>query len=400
MEKALVDLIKISNTVGKDSGLVQAGGGNTSAKTADGKYMYINASGTTLKDMSKQAGWRRVRLDTVLGIIRDRQLAKLETCAREREVINRLLLACDDNTKTGGRPSVEAHLHAMLDKYVVHLHPLVIGAYVNSRKGREQFEKLFQNEKFPPLWVPYADPGFMLAKKIARLVAGYQKQYGRNPAVMVAAKHGLFVTAATADAALRRVHKVIRVCSSKLREPKACIRKRPDWEAIIKAKLAIRRAIFDATGQYLPVHYVPATGPVAAFMARKDAPRLLATAAMNPAELVYANGPAMWLESCDVRTATRKLNALVGKGRKPPVAFIVSRLGLFIAADKKTSAVAAEVTVASLLVRTYAAKFGGVLALTKRQQDFINDWESEVLRKELASIPSVDRIVESVKAIV
>jgi rhamnose utilization protein RhaD (predicted bifunctional aldolase and dehydrogenase) len=369
MDKTLADLIRISNKVGKDSALVQGGGGNTSAKTADGKYMYIKVSGTALRDMSRQAGWRRVRLDGVLSIIRDRQIARLHTCAREREVINRLLLACDDDVKTGGRPSVETHLHAMLDKYVVHLHPLVIGAYVNSRKGREQFEKLFQNEKFPPLWVPYADPGFMLAKKIARLVAGYRKQYGRNPAVMVMAKHGLFVTAATADAALRRVRKVIRVCSSKLREPKARIRKRPDWEAVIKAKLAIRRAIFDATGQYLPVHYVPTTGPVAAFMARRDAPRLLATTAINQAELVYANGPAMWL-------------------------------GLFIAADKKTSAVVAEVTVASLLVRTYAARFGGVLALTKRQQDFINDWESEVLRKELTSIPSADKIVEAVKAIV
>lgn len=386
MEKVLTDLIKISNTVGKDSTLVQGGGGNTSTKTADGKYMYIKASGTALKDMSKRAGWRRVRLDAVLGIIRDRQLAKLETCAREREVINRLLLACDDDVKTGGRPSVEAPLHAMLDKYVVHLHPLVIGAYVNSRRGREQFERLFQNEKFPPLWVPYADPGFMLAKKIARLIAGYKKQYGRNPAVMVVAKHGLFVTAATADAALRRVRKVIRVCSSKLREPKARIRKRPDWEAIVKkAKLAIRRGIFDATGQYLPVHYVPTTGPVAAFMARKDAPGLLATAAINQAELVYANGPAMWLESCDVRTATRKLNALVGKGRKPPMAFIVKGLGLFMAADKKVWAVAAEVTTGSLQVRSWAAKFGGVLTLTKRQQDFINDWESEVLRKQLAS---------------
>ena len=29
------------------------GGGNTSVKTEDGRYMYIKASGTALKDMAK-----------------------------------------------------------------------------------------------------------------------------------------------------------------------------------------------------------------------------------------------------------------------------------------------------------------------------------------------------------
>ncbi len=40
MDKALADLIRISNVTGKDPTLVQGGGGNTSVKTADGKYMY------------------------------------------------------------------------------------------------------------------------------------------------------------------------------------------------------------------------------------------------------------------------------------------------------------------------------------------------------------------------
>ena len=75
MDKALADLIRISNATGKDSTLVQGGGGNTSVKTADGKYMYIKASGTALKDMTKKEGWRRIRLDAVLSVIRDKQLA-------------------------------------------------------------------------------------------------------------------------------------------------------------------------------------------------------------------------------------------------------------------------------------------------------------------------------------
>ena len=385
MDKALADLIRISNATGKDSTLVQGGGGNTSVKSADGKYMYIKASGTALKDMNKKEGWRRIRLDAVLSVIRDKQLAKLDAGTREPEVVDRLLLACDDDVKTGARPSVESHLHAFLDKCVIHLHPIAVGAYVNAKNGKAELEKLFAREGLPPLWVPYTDPGFTLAKKIANLVDDYQKQYGKKPAVMILEKHGLFVTAGTADTALRLVRKVIKLCSSKLKEPKVRKTKPPANRDITAAKSAIRKAVFDATGQDVPVSYFSTTGPVAAFMARKDAEKLLATPALNPDELVYANGSAMWVEKCDVNTITRKLKALVKGAQKPAAAFLVKDLGLFVAADKKTAPIIAEITEGSLRIRMWATKFGGILALTRREQDFINTWEAEAFRKKLAS---------------
>ena len=385
MNKALADLIKISNVTGKDATLVQGGGGNTSVKTEDGKYMYIKASGTALKDMSQNKGWRRMRLEPVLSIIADKALAKLEPEKREPEVVDRLLLACDDKVKGGARPSVEAHLHAILDKCVIHLHPLVVAAYVNAKNGKAVIGKLFKKEKFPPIWVPYTDPGFMLAKKIARLVGNYQKQFGKKPAVMILEKHGLFVTAKTADAALRLVRKVIKLCSSKLTKPKSRKIKPAAENDITAAKSAIRKAVHVATGQNLPVSYFPNINSIAAFMARKDAAKLLATPALNPDELVYANGSAMWLKNCDVKTITRKLTSLVKKGQKPAAAFIIKGLGLFVAADKKTAPVIAEITSTSVLIRIYAQKFGGILALNKRQQDFINNWEAEAFRKKLVS---------------
>ena len=385
MDKVLADLIRISNETGKDTTLVQGGGGNTSVKTADGKYMYIKASGTALKDMNTKKGWRRLRLAPVLSIIEDKSLAQLDAGKREPEVVDRLLLACDDKVTSGTRPSVESHLHSFLDKCVIHLHPLVVAAYVNAKNGKAEIEKLFKNETFPPLWVPYTDPGFMLAKKIAQLVADYQKQFGRKPAVMILQKHGLFVTSETADAALRLVRKVIKLCSSKLKEPKPRKTRPPADGNITAAKSAIREALFNATGQHLPVSYFPNIDSIAAFMARKDAAKLLATPALNPDELVYANGSAMWLENCDVKTITRKLTSLLSKGQKPAAAFIVKRLGLFVAAGQKTAPLIAEITACSVLIRMYALKFGGILALTKRQQDFISNWESEAFRKKLAS---------------
>ena len=385
MNKALADLIKISNITGKDSTLVQGGGGNTSVKTADGKYMYIKASGTALKDMNTRRGWRRLRLAPVLSIIEDNTLAKLDASKREPEVVNRLLLACDDKVVGGARPSVESHLHAFLDKCVIHLHPLVVAAYVNAKNGRREIEKLFKNEKFPPLWIPYTDPGLMLAKKIAKLVGYYQKQFGRKPAVMILQKHGLFVTAKTATAALSQVRKVIKLCKSKLKEQKPPKTKSPKVSDITAAKSAIHKALLDSVGLDLPVSHFPGNKPVAAFMARKDAAKLVGTLALNPDELVYANGTAMWLEKCDVKIITRKLKSLLRKSQKPTAAFIIKDLGLFVAANKKNAPLIAEITTCSVLIRMYATKFGGVLALNKRQQDFINNWESEAFRLKLAS---------------
>jgi len=385
MDKALEDLIRISNTTGKDSALVSGGGGNTSVKTPDGKYMYIKASGTALKDMSAKLGWRRLRLDAVLSVIEDKSLAKLDSSKREPAVVDRLLLACDDNVKSAARPSVESHLHAFLERCVIHLHPLVVAAYVNAKNGRAQIDKLFKNEKFPPVWVPYTDPGFMLAKRISKLVQNYQKQYGRKPAVMILEKHGLFVTAETPDAALRLVRRVIKLCSSKLKPIKPRKTKSPAKSDIAAAKEAIGKAILESTGQLLHVDYSSNNKSVAAFMARKNAAKLLATPALNPDELVYANGSAMWLENCDVITITRKLKSLVRRGQKPAAAFVVKGLGLFIAADEKAAPLIAEITTSSLIIRMHAAKFGGVLALNKRQQDFINNWESEAFRKKLVS---------------
>jgi NAD(P)-dependent dehydrogenase (short-subunit alcohol dehydrogenase family)/rhamnose utilization protein RhaD (predicted bifunctional aldolase and dehydrogenase) len=397
MDRALADLIRISNVTGKDPTLVQGGGGNTSVKTADGKYMYIKASGTALKDMNPKQGWRRLRLEPVLSIIEDKSLARLDAAVREPEVVNRLLLACDDDLNSAARPSVESHLHAFLGRCVIHLHPLVVAAYVNARNGRAELEKLFkkiENRKskienfLPPLWVPYMDPGFMLAKKIAKLAGDYQNQFGKRPAILFLEKHGLFVTAETADSALRLVRKVISLCSSKLTKVKtqsAKLKTVENPQKIVAAKLVIRKVVFDATGQYLPVSYFGNTEAVAGFISRKDVGKLLATPALNPDELVYANGSAMWLEKLDAKIIARKIRTRVGKRQKPPAAFLVKGLGLFVAADKKTAPIVAEITTGSLVIRMNAAKFGGILALTKRQQNFINNWESEAFRKQLAS---------------
>jgi NAD(P)-dependent dehydrogenase (short-subunit alcohol dehydrogenase family)/rhamnose utilization protein RhaD (predicted bifunctional aldolase and dehydrogenase) len=385
MNKVLADLIKISNTTGKDPALVLGGGGNTSVKTADGKHMYIKASGTALKDMNASLGWRRLNIEAVLSILQDKAIPKMDPIKRETEVVNRLLLSCDDQVTSGARPSVESHLHALLDTHVIHLHPLVVAAYVNARNGRAKIEKQLAKGGLVPLWVPYTDPGYMLAKRIAKLVGEYENEHGRKPGVLFLEKHGLFVTARSAGAALRLVRQVIQLCTDALKTPRPKSIKLPSAECVTGAKLALRNAVFQATGQYQPVSYYPMLEAVAPFMAHKEAKKLLSTPALNPDELVYANGTALWVDVPKANVLARKIKSLVQRGQKVPAAFVVKGLGLFVAAEKGLAGLIADITETSLKIRMYAASMGGVLALTKREQDFINTWESEAFRKKLVS---------------
>jgi rhamnose utilization protein RhaD (predicted bifunctional aldolase and dehydrogenase) len=362
-------------------------------KTADGRYMYIKASGTALKDMNAKEGWRRMRLEPVLAILKDKSLPKMDASTREPEVVNRLLLACDDNVKTIARPSVEAHLHACLDRCVIHLHPSAAGAYVNAKNG---MEKLFKDESLPPLWVPYTDPGYMLAKRIAGLVDGYQKQFGEKPAILFLEKHGLFITAKTAAGALRLVRRVMNRCNSRLKQPKPGIAKSVKREIISDVKLCIEKAYFEATGAHTTIWYYYSDA-IADFLRQKDAKKML-NGSLTPDELVYANGPAMWVElkkskksRSDImlegisKSIAGMLKRQIDTGRKISAAFLVKGVGLFVAGTEKIAPTVRDIVLYSIFIRTNAYCMGGILTLNKRQEDFINNWESEAFRKKLAS---------------
>jgi rhamnose utilization protein RhaD (predicted bifunctional aldolase and dehydrogenase) len=211
MNRTLAELIKISQRVGKDPDLTQGSSGNTSVKTPDGRFMFVKASGTALADMSAKKGWCKVTLQKIRVIIQDKKLAKLQAQKREEEIGRRLLGACE-GIKRNCQPSIETNLHAFLDKCVIHLHPIAIGAFIGSKKGKTELEKLFAGGKYPPLWVSYANPGFALARKLLVLAGKYRKKYGRLPQILFLEKHGLVVSASSGKKAVQLVRKVVNRC--------------------------------------------------------------------------------------------------------------------------------------------------------------------------------------------
>lgn len=376
MDRALAELIRVSNAVGRDSSFVQGSGGNTSVKTPDGKYMYVKASGTALKDMNCRVGWRRIRLDLVQAIIKDKSVARLNVRVRETEVAIRLLLACDDEKRTKARPSIEAHLHSVLDKCVIHLHPVAVLSYTCARNGRGILERLFKDEKFPPLWVSYADPGFKLARKIAKLTAYYQNRFRRKPAVLFLQKHGLIVSADSADDALRLLRKVIKRCSGRLTWLKSAKTKPLINKTITDVKLCIGQAFYRAAGRYVSVNYFY-DDLFAAFWRQKNGRKLLSFSALTPDELRYVNGPAMWVGDCNNEKIACRINSKIERDGKPPVAFLVEGKGLFVVGQRNHAIVIRDVVKSSLTIRVNASRMGGLISLNRAEREFINQWEAD-----------------------
>ncbi len=370
MNPALIELIKISKTVGNGRGLTQGGSGNTSVKTDDGKFMFIKASGTAIGDMSVKKGWRRMNLGKVRGIIEDKKLSKLSIKKREAQTAGRLLAACDDKTKGNCRPSIESNLHAFLDKCVIHLHPTAVGAFVNSKNGKGELQKLFAREKFPPLWVPYANPGYGLAKKLLGLCSRYEKKYGRLPGVVFLQKHGLLISAATEREAIQLVSKTITRCKKKVSMPVVKKIKRPDAKTVKRIKVIIREAFSRSMGKNGQVYFYD-NKRISAFANYAGTKRLLRSGPLDPGEIIYCNGPAVWVEEARQDKISDILKKQIKKRGRFPVAFLVKKAGLFVIGSVKSASIAQEVVSSSLFVRYNAQKFGGITALTKAEQDFI-----------------------------
>jgi len=377
MNEELRELVKISKAVGSDSSLVLGGFGNTSVKTADGRFMYIKQSGTALKDMTSRGGWRRLKLDSVVGILRDGSLAKMAAGEREDKIAVTLLTACDDKFCVAGRraraatrPSIESCFHSMLERFVIHLHPAAVLAYCCAKDGRAELEKFFKQERFPPVWVSYADPGYMLAKRIEKLTCDYKARYGRAAAIMFLQNHGLVVAANSSDSALRLVRKVVNTCDSKLKRPKPAKIRPADNKAIAEASSAIRRAIFQTAGKLVAVkHFI--NEAIAGFMAGSDGRRLCRGGAITPDELVYAQGAVMWVDKAEPQIILNKLKRRIARGQEPPAGFLIKPLGLFVAGGRGQVSLIKDVIVTYLGVRSFAADLGGICPLNKRQRQFI-----------------------------
>jgi NAD(P)-dependent dehydrogenase (short-subunit alcohol dehydrogenase family)/rhamnose utilization protein RhaD (predicted bifunctional aldolase and dehydrogenase) len=375
MEKeSLEQLIAISHAVGANPDYVQAGGGNTSVKSDDGRRMAIKASGTPLTAMSETAGW--VELDTakVLSIFDRQDLASLETNAREAQVVQHLSSAAIGGS---GRPSVESALHAMLGKVVIHTHPVAANA-LNCGPGLKALEEITPEDELPPLWVPYTDPGWRLATTIKAAFDTYKKKYNCEPATIFMENHGLLISAAEADACLELHNEWVARCERYFAPQAPAVRVPPALEsaALRHAMVALRRTWREVRGS-APFPRLT-EDPDLASVACDARAETLASGSLTPDHIVYDGSRAILCDSPGELAA--RLKPALGE-KAPPRIAIVRDVGTFLVADNAAKLDAAEALgVAAAKITRLAMGRGGAHNLGPAHAEFIINWEAEHYR--------------------
>lgn len=386
MKTVSAQFIDMSVAIGKDVRFVQGGGGNTSAKTPDGRTLLVKASGTSLAEMTQEAGFRELDLAKVLAILDDEQLAARNPVEREQEIVARLNAACTDQRT--GRPSVESCLHALLGPFVIHTHPTLVNGLLCARGGKGVLLSALAADAPNLLYIGYSDPGFPLARLVRKSLRAFEKAHGRLPQLVFLENHGLFVSADTPAEALaltHRVHDAVETAVSRAPKPARSASEPPASDAIRQCAAAIRRCVRER-GKRPALLRLVRSDVVADMLSRPNRRALLRTRALVPDQIVYLGERIAFLSlpPNPARTAEHLSRQLDALGEPVGNAFFVDRVGLFVAGDNiKSLDTNEEVANAALGMLLTADAFGGPRALTPKAARYIAEWEVEAFRRAL-----------------
>lgn len=165
------------------------GEGNVSALAEDGTF-WVKASGSSLGTL-RETDLSCVQLGAVLALLERPAMS-------ETEVEHALTAAL--TVPEHKRPSVETFLHALClslpgVRYVGHTHARAVNQILCSTLGAEPFKKHIFPDAIvvcgrAPAVVPYADPGFDLAKAVQEELGRYSEAHGTPPKLLLMESHG------------------------------------------------------------------------------------------------------------------------------------------------------------------------------------------------------------------
>jgi NAD(P)-dependent dehydrogenase (short-subunit alcohol dehydrogenase family)/rhamnose utilization protein RhaD (predicted bifunctional aldolase and dehydrogenase) len=386
---ALRELIEISRAVGDDPDLVQGGGGNTSVKTADGKTMFVKASGTALGAMDETCGWAQLDLAAARDMLDNAALRKMPSARRESEVL-RLLQGLVEEP-AGARPSVETSLHALLDRVVIHTHPVGLNALLSSQKSGASVAKIVGGK---PLCVPYVDPGFTLAARVRDDIAKYVDEHGKLPKVVLLENHGVFVAAPD-----------VKKCLSLSRKVTGAGEK---WAELgrVNPKVfpLVREVALNGTspvtsdkdrstelrGALLRCDVRPGvvrrddSDAAARFVRSKAAFDLATKGAFTPDQIVYCGTVPLVLRGKSSSVWDKGIATYRERRGIDPRVILLPGEGVYYAAESLGQLkVVSEVYRSAIVTLLRGKKAGGPRFLTRPQARFIEGWEVETFRASL-----------------
>jgi len=377
MKTELNELIEISRFYGTGKDYVIAGGGNTSFK--DGQFIWIKASGFPLETLSMEG---LVKLDRrKLEVISGKKYSD-NPLEREEEVKNDLTLAVEKDF-SDRRPSVETSLHNLIGySFVVHLHPAVINGVLCSRKAEAIVRENFGDEA---LFIPYADPGYTLFKKLEKEISGYRDTKNRDPHIIFIENHGVFVGADTTPEIRKIYEEIIRIFSA-LCKP---FPEEGDFgfnPLLAEVLPAIRMLLSRDSLKTLRWR----NNALIDSFSKSQAQFQKISHALTPDIIVYCKHRYIYIDHSSsasrilesFRTQLERFTAEYGF---LPRVIVIKDLGIIASGENYRSAEQILDVYEDLLkISWYASFCGGIKLLTPDQVDFIDKWEVENYRRKIS----------------
>ena len=359
---SLEQLVDLSRFYGATADYVIAGGGNTSFK--NDTTLWIKGSGVSLGEIiaADFVVMDRSKLSALWNF--SELIGSGEAAEKREKAVLEGLMAARLSGEEHKRPSVETLLHDLLPfKFIVHTHPALVNGLTCSRDGDKAVRALFGEDV---MWIPIADPGFVLANEVKKAIANKGA-----PSFFFSQNHGIYVGADTPEEINSLYKKIMDTISIR-------INRKPD----------LGEASYSFDGEALSILQKLTSGVVR--FARNNEIIVLVKnrtafqpveSAYTPDHIVYAGSDPLFIEKgMDIEEAWK---AHIEKTGRPPKIVALEREGIFgIGHSEKTALLALELFYDAIKVAVYTESFGGYRFMTEERIAFINNWEAEHYRSK------------------
>ncbi|MBN1414095.1 MAG: SDR family NAD(P)-dependent oxidoreductase [Bacteroidales bacterium] len=387
MNPEIKDLIEISRYYGKNKDYIIAGGGNTSYKNSE--FIWIKASGTSLASIDENGFVKlsREKLQRIGTAVYSNDALK-----REAQVKADLFTAIEPDQQ--GRPSVETSLHDIISyRYVVHTHATRINGVLCAKNSREVITRLFGESA---LYIEYTDPGYVLFTKTKERIDQYHEKQGKDPNIIFLENHGTLVSADTVKEIKELYEQVERLLK---KENKVTLpSKGKPLHETVKAILPALRMML--TGDKPKILRIRHNELIEGFYTNEEAFRKI-HAPFTPDIIVYCKSKYLYIDetgsSESVIAAIRlQLDRFVKENGFIPRIILIKDVGLVAAEDNWASAeIVLDVFEDLMKISMYTGNAGGPRFLNKDQISFIDNWEVENYRRQLAGGSRLGSVVEN-----
>ncbi len=203
------DFLWLCHRAGERFDLVQAGGGNASIRSDDGRLL-IKASGLPLSAVTAERGASALDNNALLELLQT-LIDKHGSMPHEQ-----LEVAANGGVekarRAGMKPSIETLPHTVLGRYTLHTHPLAVSALVCRSDWKEIAKEILPEAYL----VPYVTPGYALALAICDVLPDWKQPMPETVRVLLLQNHGLVVAASEARLVMETTDRAIEAISKYL----------------------------------------------------------------------------------------------------------------------------------------------------------------------------------------